>query len=169
MKKLVTPYIIDVEASGFGPDSYPIEVGLALGDGQRYCSLIRPAEDWVQWSHEAESVHGISRQLLHKKGKSIKEVACELNGLLAGCTVYSDGWVVDDPWLIKLFARAGIDRKFLMYDILTILNERTLEHWHDIKNQVVIESNLKRHRASNDALIVQQTFNRASQMIAAAS
>ena len=39
------PNIIDVEASGFGPHSYPIEVGLALGDGSKFCSLILPVRD----------------------------------------------------------------------------------------------------------------------------
>ena len=34
------PLIIDVEASGFGPTSYPIEIGLALDDGHKYCILV---------------------------------------------------------------------------------------------------------------------------------
>ena len=47
MPRISTPFIMDIEASGFGPDSYPIEVGLALGDGSRFCSLIVPAEHWT--------------------------------------------------------------------------------------------------------------------------
>ena len=43
------PLIIDVEASGFGPLSYPIEVGLALSAGEKYCSLILPAADWTHY------------------------------------------------------------------------------------------------------------------------
>lgn len=37
------PIIIDAEASGFGRDSYPIEVGVALGDASRHCYLVSPA------------------------------------------------------------------------------------------------------------------------------
>ena len=55
------PYIIDVEASGFGSDSYPIEVGLALEPGERFCTLIRPLDHWDHWDEQAESVHKISR------------------------------------------------------------------------------------------------------------
>ena len=36
------PTILDLEASGFGRDSYPIEVGYVLPDGSSFCSLIRP-------------------------------------------------------------------------------------------------------------------------------
>ena len=38
--------IIDLEASGFGSSSYPIEVGIVLPNGQTYCSLIVPEPDW---------------------------------------------------------------------------------------------------------------------------
>ena len=55
------PCIIDLEASGFGRGSYPIEVGLCLGDSSSHCFLVRPEEDWQHWDPEAEKVHGISR------------------------------------------------------------------------------------------------------------
>ena len=35
------PAVLDIEASGFGVGSYPIEVGFVLPDGQSYCSLLR--------------------------------------------------------------------------------------------------------------------------------
>lgn len=38
------PFILDVEASGFGCESYPIEIGLALEKENRYCSLIIPSD-----------------------------------------------------------------------------------------------------------------------------
>ena len=40
MSRIIRPDIIDIEASGFGPDSYPIEIGVALSSGEKYCSLI---------------------------------------------------------------------------------------------------------------------------------
>lgn len=42
-EKVMYPIIIDAEASGFGTDSYPIEVGVALGDASRHCYLVSPA------------------------------------------------------------------------------------------------------------------------------
>ena len=66
---------IDIEASGFGAGSYPIEVGFILPDGSSYCSLIIPEDDWKHWDSAAEKVHGITRELLFQHGRSSTEVA----------------------------------------------------------------------------------------------
>jgi hypothetical protein len=46
------PYIIDIEASGFGEESYQIEIGVILNDESKYCALIRPQPDWLYWDDE---------------------------------------------------------------------------------------------------------------------
>lgn len=97
------PNVIDFEASGFGIDSYPIEVGVVLADGQKYCALIKPAFDWHFWSGEAEAVHGLSRELVIEHGKPVWMVVNELNAFLGNRVAYSDGWVVDKPWLSRLY------------------------------------------------------------------
>ena len=153
--------IIDVEASGFGPDSYPIEVGLALSNGIRYCRLIKPHESWTSWCEEAEAVHGITREVLSEYGGDVTTVANELNTLLQDKIVYCDGWVVDEPWIIKLYGAANIVPRFKMYDIVTLLDETSAENWHHLKNEVEGAFELKRHRASNDAYVIQQTFSRS--------
>jgi hypothetical protein len=43
------PAVLDVEASGFGAGSYPIEIGYIASDGTSYCTLIRPAPSWTHW------------------------------------------------------------------------------------------------------------------------
>src|SRR5918995_1171108 len=85
-----TPTIIDLEASGFGTGSYPIEVGFVLADGSTQCMLIKPDEGWTHWDSKAEAVHGITRATLQAHGKSPLEVASQLNRSLARQTVYSD-------------------------------------------------------------------------------
>ena len=152
------PLIIDVEASGFGGRSYPIEVGVALDEGKRFCSLITPAADWTYWDEDAEKVHHISRDTLESCGKPAKEVARQLNQLLDGKTLYTDGWVVDKPWLTTLFHVAGEPMRFSVSPLELILSEQQMEQWHAAKDRVSAESNVIRHRASNDAWIVQQTF-----------
>ncbi len=152
------PLIIDVEASGFGPHGYPIEIGAALDDGGKYCALVRPAPSWTHWDAEAEKVHGVPRPVLEKFGKPMREVAGELNRLLDGRNVYTDGWVVDSPWLVKLFAEAGMAPSFSIRALEMILSEKQMEIWHDTKDDVIREMDLRRHRASNDAAIIQQTF-----------
>ena len=157
------PLIVDVEASGFGGDSYPIEIGLALQDGSKFCTLIAPAPDWTHWDDEAETVHRISRDILETYGKPMQDVAHFLNDILAGKTVYTDGWVVDKPWLTRLFHAAGVDMDFTVSSLEMILSPEQMEVWHDTKDQVVEDMELKRHRASYDALIIQETYKRTLQ------
>ncbi|MBO6556918.1 MAG: hypothetical protein JJ957_10490 [Pseudomonadales bacterium] len=157
------PLIVDVEASGFGGDSYPIEIGLALQDGSKFCTLIAPAPDWTYWDDEAETVHRISRDILETYGKPMQDVANFLNDILAGKTVYTDGWVVDKPWLTRLFHAAGVEMDFTVSSLEMILSPDQMEVWHDTKDKVVEDMELKRHRASYDALIIQETYKRTLQ------
>ncbi len=159
-KRNGVPTIIDIEASGFGPHSYPIEVGLAMENGDKYCTLILPASDWTHWDEEAEKVHRITRTCLQDHGKPMLQVAEELNELLKGQTVYTDGWVVDKPWLLKLFDTVGIEPSFSTSSLELILSEPQMEAWHQTKDQLLAELNQQRHRASYDAYVIQQTWIR---------
>lgn len=153
-----TPSIIDIEASGFGPESYPIEIGAVLDNGERYCSLISPADGWTYWDDEAERVHRVPRDILEEYGKPMDQVARELNEFMGGRTIYTDGWVVDHPWLNKLFYEIHATPTFSTSALEMILTEPQMEVWHDTKDQVVASMDLKRHRACYDALIIQQTY-----------
>lgn len=160
MTKVFTPLIIDIEASGLGAQGYPIEIGLALEDNRRYSTLIRPAPNWTHWDSEAEKLHRIARDILETYGKPLREVATQLNTLLDGTTLYSDGWVVDKPWLTALFHRAGVEMRFQVSPLEAILSEAQMGRWQHAKNCVLAEANKMRHRASFDAWIVQETYRR---------
>lgn len=153
-----TPIILDIEASGFGSGSYPIEVGVAMPDGRLHVWLIRPHEDWTHWQDSAEQVHGISRAQLQQHGQSLREVADELNELLAGKTVYSDGWGVDRGWLALLFHDAGVLQGFKLDAIYSLLDEDELEQWGANRESVLGLTGLIPHRAGTDALIIQKTY-----------
>ncbi|MCP4117595.1 MAG: hypothetical protein GY737_19800 [Desulfobacteraceae bacterium] len=159
-KQIRRPYIIDVEASGFGQGSYPIEIGLALELGERYCSLLTPAPEWTHWDETAEKIHCVPRKSLLINGSPIAQVANDLNRLLKDKTIYSDGWVVDKPWLTTLFYAARIHQRFSISPIELILSEDQMAIWDDTKARVTRELALKRHRASADALIIQETYVR---------
>ena len=154
------PTIIDVEASGFSSHSYPIEVGVIRSDGARLCRLIRPYPQWSHWDKKAEALHGLSREHLQKWGNDGRDVCLALNQFLANGTAYTDGWVVDHPWLIKLYAAAGVDMSFSVRALEYVLSEQQMDLWMRTKNQVVSYFNGCRHRASTDAEIIQQTFIR---------
>lgn len=160
MARPQNPLIIDLEASGFGAFSYPIEVGVALDDDSKYCTLILPAPDWTHWDTEAEKVHRIARDVLQTYGKPMTEVTAQLNRLLEGRTIYSDGWVVDKPWLTTLFHAARAPMLFHVSPLEAILSEPQMERWHETKDRVIAEIDGVRHRASYDAWIVQETYRR---------
>ena len=152
------PIIIDVESSGFGRGSYPIEIGVALPDGSTHCYLIKPLKEWDHWSEESEQIHHISRDILRTRGREITDVADALNQLLAGETVYSDGWGMDNSWIARLFDSAQRIQKFRVAQLQGLFNEQQYDNWHQLHQQVIDEFNITRHRASSDALLIQKTF-----------
>ena len=158
--KMKTPTIIDVEASGFGAGSYPIEVGFVLPDSSACCFLIKPIDDWTHWDSSAQNVHNIKREVLFSHGQPIKEAAELLNQHLADSMVYSDGWGNDRSWLGLLFECAGIPQRFRLESLRAILSEQQVNQWHSTKDTVQAELGLERHRASGDARILQQTYLR---------
>ncbi len=164
MPETFIPTIIDVEASGFGQGSYPIEIGVALPDGQTACFLIKPHEEWNHWDAAGEKAHGISRELLAKQGKSLSVVAQTLNTLLAGKTVYSDAWSFDSSWIALLYHKAELPQMFKIDQLQTLFQEMHYELWHPTHERVRRDLNITRHRASSDAYLIQQTFLRATLM-----
>lgn len=154
------PSFIDIEASGFGASSYPIEVGCVLPDGASYCTLITPQADWQHWDASAEQIHGIPRGTLFEHGRSASEVASALNSHLGGLTVYTDSWYHDYSWLSRLFDAADCSPHFNLQDLRVLLGQSELDDWGTVKQAVIADLQLSRHRASNDARILQTTLLR---------
>jgi DNA polymerase III epsilon subunit-like protein len=154
------PAVLDVEASGFGAGSYPIEVGVVLPSGKSHCFLIRPADHWSHWDPLAEAVHGITREVLAARGVPIEEVARNLNEVLRGQTVFSDAWGHDRSWLALLYDEAGLSQHFRLESLRALLTDQQVERWQGTRERVIREIGEARHRASVDALIVQQTYVR---------
>ncbi len=154
------PTVIDVEASGFGKGSYPIEVGFVLPDGRSECMLIRPGPTWLHWDASAERLHHISRTLLVECGKPIHNVARRLNAELAGRIVYTDGWAHDYTWLSILYEAAGFTPSFRLDHLQRLLTQDELAGWDVAKAEVGAEAVSERHRASADARLLQTTVMR---------
>jgi hypothetical protein len=152
------PAVIDLEASGFGSTSYPIEIGFVLPDGHLECTLVRPEPSWTHWDESASHVHGITREILMAHGKPAGQVALWLNKQLNGLTVYSDAWGHDYAWLAVLFDVANLAPSFKLEHLASVIPECTAARWHQVHSQIELELGLKRHRASNDALMLQRTW-----------
>ena len=160
MSAVPGPAVLDMEASGFGRHSYPIEVGFALPDGSTFCTLIRPEPDWTHWDPAAEQLHRIPRAVAVARGRPAAEVARLLNQRLYGQTVYSDGWANDYSWMSALFEVADLSPGFRLESLRSLLHETEADDWHDVKHQVSQELGTQRHRASADARLLQLTLQR---------
>lgn len=154
------PAFIDLEASGLGGRSHPIEVGLVTAQGEAFCSLLLPDPGWTHWDPRAESVHGITQPILASHGKPLPEVAARVNALLEGTTAYSDAWGNDYAWLCKLFDAAEMPMRFRVESSRKLLTDEEAARWAEVKAQVIAELNFTRHRASNDARVLQLTLAR---------
>lgn len=158
MSNKLHPAIIDIEASGIGSESYPIEVGIVLSSGARYCTLIKPHESWTYWSKSAERLHHIPQPILFSRGKDMVMVCEQLNEFIGGKTIFSDNVSADKPWLKKLFLTTGIKPNFQLYGIERINVGNQEKYWDEARLEVNKKFKLTRHRASNEAFLIQQTF-----------
>lgn len=154
------PVFLDIEASGFGAGSYPIEVGCALSDGRTLCGLVRPPDCWRHWDAAAESIHHITRELLLQHGQPVCDVVGWLEDALHGQDVFSDAWGNDYAWLARLYDEAERVPHFHLRSLRELLSDDEAGRWHAVKQMVADELHTARHRASNDARVLQLTYAR---------
>ncbi len=158
---MTLPTLLDIEASGFGRGSYPIEVGLARADGSTCAFLIQPLVEWTHWDPKAELLHGISRGRLEREGYPVRQVACWLNDELAEIGIaYSDSWGYDNTWLSLLFHHAGMLPAFRLEALRILLSEPQQALWSRTKEAIIREQGIHRHRAGEDARLLQLTYLR---------
>lgn len=133
---------LDFEASGLHPDSYPIEVGICYGR-KSYSALIRPVSYWEYWSHDAQDIHGISREELQSKGKDVETVANDLNRLFAGKVIWADS-NYDNMWMETLFEAAKVEQRFVVGNLFGFVPKDDAKPFMFLPETVV-------HRALKDA------------------
>lgn len=156
------PHMADIEASGLGPQSFPIEIAWSTKTGEIRSRLIRPEPDWHWWEPAAEQLHHISRHMLEMESLPPTVIAEEMNRELSGEILYFDGGDYDRRWLSLLFRAAGMRPGFKLGDfdqLLVLAGRKTAA------NGVVAEAlarrdlgNLPLHRAGNDVKLMQLTY-----------
>ncbi len=109
---------IDLEASGLGSTSWPVEVGWAFETGEPVSMLIKPDETWSDqsWDDEAERLHRLSRGELERDGVAPREACSRMNRALADAVVHSDAPDWDGFWLFRLFSAARARQEFKLHD-----------------------------------------------------
>lgn len=158
MSDMQPPIILDIEASGFGAGSYPVEIGYADANGDTWCALVQPQTEWMHWDDSAEQLHRQSRQDLQTHGQSVTVIAMHLNRMFAGKTVYCDGWYQDYVWLHSLFEAAEMTPFFKLEDLRLQLSESQKAVWHDTKQVVIASLAARTHTAATDAKVLQLTW-----------
>ena len=151
---------IDLEASGLGADSWPIEVGWCFPEGPPRAFLVRTEPEWkdAAWDPKAEALHGVSRKELARAGASSQDVCNALNEALGGVRVYSDAPDWDGFWLYRLYQAAKIRQAFEIWDFRDLFIHLSPE---EIRDAVAKASALAphRHRASDDVLHMQTLYS----------
>lgn len=139
---------IDLEASGLGAQSYPIEVAWKNDlTGEQDSFLIDPdtAEGWLYWDEYAEEMHGIEREELNKQGLDIISACKRLNEKLKDKTLISDAVEFDLFWLTRLFEATGIKPMFEMAGL-----DRILSSEQRIQFGFLAKAQSRKHRALDD-------------------
>ncbi|MFV8836496.1 hypothetical protein ACNSTU_16160 [Aquisalimonas sp. APHAB1-3] len=162
----VTPYFLDVEASGLAGDSYPIRVVWTLPDGSREGYYIRPDPEWTHWEAEAEAIHRIPRDVLFERGQSATWVLERMNAVLAGCTVYLADPGLDGFWMRRLFEAARVAPAFELASLWD-LPEDERDGLRLARRRVDVEPDLSpRDSMAQDAEILTAVYHRGQEQAA---
>ena len=116
-------FTIDVEASGLGEFTYPIEIGITSwpspeAEISTWSTLISPPPAWRQhriWSREGQAIHGITRDQL-EVGSTPLEALAKANELIGPHLAFCDGGEHDLRWLLHLAQAAAIRPSFRLGD-----------------------------------------------------
>ena len=157
--RLASIAFIDLEASGLGADSWPIEVGWCFPDSAPCAHLIRTAPAWkdAAWDPKAEALHGVAREELARAGAAPEDVCDALNGALSGVRVYSDAPDWDGFWLYRLYQAARMRQAFELWDFRDLFAHLTFDQINDARAQASAVAP-HRHRAAADVLHMQTLF-----------
>ncbi|BFT31158.1 hypothetical protein D210916BOD24_23340 [Alteromonas sp. D210916BOD_24] len=161
---------LDIESSGFGDASYPIEVAWMSEQGLSDDFLIKPCADWLErgyWDDHAEhSVHGISKAQLLAEGIDTFSAVSRLNESLQGKLLFCDMLALDGEWLTTLFIQARVAPFFKLADINQLYEfwgaDKT-DAFKQIINQLARD---KQHRARSDAEHYIQAFKQLPEALA---
>lgn len=103
--------IVDCEASGLHPESYPIQVAwIDVNTKETDVFYIKPHDTWLHWDYNAQDIHNIRREMLVDIGLPLKAAAQRfLDATNDGnCIVYSDAPEFEGFWLGTMFDTANV-------------------------------------------------------------
>lgn len=151
--------IIDIEASGLGFDSYPIDIAVLIGSKSKSW-LIKPEPMWNHWDVTAENLHGITREQLDEEGlvaievlNKLIEFVDESNGVL-----YSDAAYWDADWIDTLFFALKQKRYFHIESIYELLDQQQSIVFDKNKMMLSKSGKYRHHRAEEDVNMILEAY-----------
>lgn len=161
------PMFVDLEASGLGPASYPIEVAWSNPAGEIEEHLIDPPEEWLtdlEWDPNAERIHGIPLRKLTTEGEPIEQVCEAFVRATARQPLYSDAPSHDGRWLRQMLEFGGFGNHMLDVRDAIELFQPKISGAHlrmdAAKLQARVDLGLRHHRAGDDVRALLEAYKR---------
>lgn len=144
---------MDLEASAFGPGSWPVEVGLAwiTPEGiESWSSLIRPDQTWSldPWSDESAQVHGIRYDELLKAPRA-EDVLLKTKEKIARRTPVVTHPKHDNYWFNRMTELEESSKPIMAIGVMELSEMSDMDFWALMDFAEKNDSHT--HRAGQDA------------------
>ncbi|MDZ7750342.1 MAG: hypothetical protein U5S82_01490 [Gammaproteobacteria bacterium] len=157
------PNVIHAESSDTSEDGFPLEIGLVLHNGAAYCLVARPEAAGFPVASGAEQATGLTPEVRDRRALAAPQLALELNRALGDDTVHFDDRGPGAALLRRLFDAAGVAPSFRMEPLQALLTTDQRRDWERATLTALEEQRHIRNRASDKALVLQQTLVRSAQ------
>ena len=145
------PIFLDCEASSLATDSYPIEIAWNNEDGiiESYLvNIYRYPSGYDDWSKDAQSLHGITKQYLSEKGEEPEFIVERMEKKLKGKKVLTDAPDWDGFWVRRLYESVNKKCELDFGNAVELFHD--LEPYHHIYQSQARKLSGHAHRAAND-------------------
>lgn len=159
MNKNLYPVFVDCEASSLANDSYPIEIAWNNPDGSIESYLINIyhyPDNYDDWSKEAQSLHGLTKQYLSEKGKEPEFIVERMDQKLKGKILLSDAPDWDEFWIRRLYESVGKKCVLEFGNAVELFNQ--YEPYHYIFKSQARKIAGHAHRAGNDVIYLLEMY-----------
>ncbi len=139
-----------------------MEIGLVMHNGAAYCLVAQPEAAGFPPQPGAEQATGLTAEVRGRRALPIPQLALELNRALGGDTVHFDARGPAAALLQRLFDAAALTPSFTMEPLQALLAADQCRDWERAAVTALEEQRHIRNRASDKALVLQQTLVRSA-------
>jgi DNA polymerase III alpha subunit (gram-positive type) len=156
--------VLDIEATGLHPDSYPIEIAYANPlESWVTSSLIKPHPDWgdLPWDERSKALTGITETNLMNATSAEKVAKTVAQDISKADIILSDAPAWDERWLNRLLAVAHTNCNFEIQDFLSTINNLNPLRKYLSTYKCLNFYDKSEHRAAGDVIRLLRVYRRA--------